>query len=700
MIRYIVYSILINFATLACQSQHSSNQKHVSHTNQLIDESSPYLQQHAHNPVDWYPWGEEALQKAKKEDKPILVSIGYSACHWCHVMEHESFEDDSIAAIMNKYFVCIKVDREERPDVDQIYMDAVQAMGIHGGWPLNVFLTPEQKPFYGGTYFPPEQWTKILEGVAKTYVDNREKIESSAEQFYQSLSISEIEKYGLKNTSSTFDSKLLEQMYEQMASSFDRKKGGMNRAPKFPMPSNWRFLLRYHKATNNQKALDQVVRTLDQMAYGGIYDQIMGGFARYSTDADWFAPHFEKMLYDNGQLVSLYSEAYTISNKALYKAIVYQTIDWLEAEMTSPEGGFYAALDADSEGKEGKYYVWTQEELAIILKKDAALIEKYYNTSIHGNWEEEQNILYRNMSDEAFAKKHDLSLFDLQKKVSDVHKQLNEERAKRIRPGLDNKILSGWNGIMICGLVDAYNAFGEERFLKIALKNARFIEANMRNGQALYRNFNQGKASISAYLEDYAWMIQAYTTLYQATFDEQWLHKAEALTKYVLDNFFDPSEGMFFYTDQNAERLIARKKKIFDNVIPASNSVMATNLHILGILLDNQKFTTTSAQMLAQIEKLLTQNINYLTNWGILFTYKTTPTAEIIIVGDKYLEYRNTLAKRYIPNKVLMGSKAESQLSLIKEKSALGGKTTVYVCYNKTCKLPVNSVEAALKQLK
>lgn len=700
MTRSIGYLIILSFATFACQSQDNSKQKDMAHTNRLINASSPYLQQHAHNPVDWYPWGEEALAKAKEEDKPILVSIGYSACHWCHVMERESFENDSIAAVMNEHFICIKVDREERPDVDQVYMDAVHAMGLNGGWPLNVFLTPDQKPFYGGTYFPPEQWTQMLHGIAKAYVENREKIEKSAEQFSQSLSASEIEKYGLNTTTSNFDSKLLDQMYNQMADRFDRKKGGMNKAPKFPMPSNWRFLLRYADTTNNDKALEQVEKTLDEMAYGGIYDQIMGGFARYSTDADWFAPHFEKMLYDNGQLVSLYAEAYAATGKALYKDIVYQTVDWLEAEMTNAEGGFYAALDADSEGVEGKYYVWTQEELMSILGDNASLIQAYYNTTPNGNWEEEQNILHRSMSDEEFAKKQNLSTLELQKKVRNAHKLLNKVRSKRIRPGLDNKVLAGWNGIMICGLVDAYNAFGEERFLKIALKNATFIESNMRNGDGLYRNYNDGVASIDAYLEDYSWVIQAYAILYQSTFDEQWLQKAEVLTKYVIDNFFDEAEGMFFYTDKNGEKLIARKKEVFDNVIPASNSVMANNLHTLGILLDNADFTNTSSEMLARMEQLLTESTSYLTNWGMLYTAKTSATAEIVIVGDDYMKFRNEIAVQHIPNKVLMGSKAESKLPLMEGKSALRGKTTIYVCYNKTCKLPVNSVEEALEQLR
>jgi hypothetical protein len=368
--------------------------------------------------------------------------------------------------------------------------------------------------------------------------------------------------------------------------------------------------------------------------------------------------------------------------------------------MTSPENGFYAALDADSEGVEGKYYVWTQEELKTILGADAALIQKYYNTTDRGNWEEGQNILHRKNSDQEFADENGLSALELQKKVLHAHKQLNKIRSKRIRPGLDNKILAGWNGIMTCGLVDAYNAFGEERFLKIALDNVNFIESKMRNKEGLYRNFNNGKASIDAYLEDYSWVIKAYTLIYQATFDEQWLTKAQTLTDYVLDNFYDESEGMFFYTDKNGEKLIARKKEIFDNVIPASNSVMANNLHILGILLDNEQYTTTSSEMLSRVEKLLTESTSYLTNWGMLFTNKTSPTAEIVIIGDDYAEFRNEIAAKHIPNQVLMGSKEESDLPLMEGKSALRGKTTIYVCYNKTCKLPVNSVEEALEQLR
>ena len=368
--------------------------------------------------------------------------------------------------------------------------------------------------------------------------------------------------------------------------------------------------------------------------------------------------------------------------------------------MMSLENGFYAALDADSEGKEGKYYVWIQEELTKILGKDAELMQKYYNTNLEGNWEEEQNILHRKMSDQAFADKHKLSLVDLQKKVSQANKVLNKIRSKRVRPGLDDKILTGWNGIMIASLVDAYTTFGDDYFLNIALKNANFIEEKLRKEKELYRNFNKGKGSIDAYLEDYAWLIQAYTALYQATFEEKWLHKAADLTEYVVENFYDEAEGMFFYTDKNGERLIARKKEIFDNVIPASNSVMATNLHTLGLLLDKEEYRTISDQMLARVEQLLTENTSYLTNWGILFSYKTTPTAEIVIIGDDYEKYRAQLSAHSIPNKVIMGSKTGSDLPLMEGKITTDGKTTIYVCYNKTCQRPVNSVEEALEQLK
>ena len=449
--------------------------------NQLQYETSPYLLQHAHNPVDWYPWGEEALARAVEEDKPILVSIGYSACHWCHVMERESFEKEAVAEVMNKHFICIKVDREERPDVDAIYMDAVQAMGVQGGWPLNVFLMPDAKPFYGVTYLPQPNWINLLESVRAAFNEHRDDLVQSAEGFARELNLTDAERYGLSENNPLFDPELLEVFYRKIAVKADDEKGGMRRAPKFPMPSIWRFLLRYYAATKNEGALDQVKLTLDHMALGGIYDQLGGGFARYSTDADWFAPHFEKMLYDNGQLLTLYAEAYSLTKSPLYKHVVYQTIGFAQRELLSPEGGFYSALDADSEGVEGKFYTFTTPELREALGEDYGWFADLYSLTDDGNWEHSRNILHRTESDGAFASRMGWSQADLNVRLDAAHVRLMRIRNERIRPGLDDKILCSWNGLMLKGLATAYRVFNEPEFLTLALRQAYFLLKKMRD---------------------------------------------------------------------------------------------------------------------------------------------------------------------------------------------------------------------------
>lgn len=668
--------------------------------NQLAHETSPYLLQHAYNPVDWYPWGKEALEKARQEDKPMLVSIGYSACHWCHVMERESFEDSQIAAIMNQNFICIKVDREERPDVDQIYMDAIQNMGLQGGWPMNVFLTPEQKPFYGGTYFPPAQWAQLMENVAHAFKNNRHELDESAEKFTESLNLSEVQKYGLQGRDEKFDPADLSQVFEKMAPRFDRQRGGMNKAPKFPMPSIWLFMLRYYAVSNNKDALQQVQLTLDQMAFGGIYDQIGGGFARYSVDGDWFAPHFEKMLYDNGQLLSLYAEAYNVTKKTLYKEVVYETIEWLEREMLSPEGGFYAALDADSEGEEGRFYVWKADEVEAIFGKEAELLIDYYGLSHNGNWEHGNNILNRDLSDKAFAEKYGLDVTVLKSLVVEAKQKMLETRSLRVRPGLDDKILTGWNGLMLKGLCDAFAVFGEERFLYLAFKNAEFIEKNLLENQKLKRTFKNGKANLDGYLEDYAFVMEAFISLYQVSFQEKWLVIARELADYSLENFYDPEESLFFYTDSNGEKLIARKKELFDNVIPSSNAAMAKNLYFLGLMLDQQKFTEIAQSMASKVIPLIEAEPEYLSYWATYLTNMVKPTAEIAIVGPDCKRMRAQIEKIYYPNKVVMGAVQGSELPLLIGKAPHQGKTTIFVCYNKTCKLPVHTVEEAFLQLK
>ncbi len=669
-------------------------------TNRLTEASSPYLQQHAHNPVDWFPWGEEALDKAKKEDKPIIVSIGYSACHWCHVMERESFENEDIAAIMNEHFVCIKVDREERPDVDQVYMDAVHAMGLQGGWPLNAFLLPDQRPFYGGTYFPPKGWAQLCNQIGKVFKEQRKELEKSAQGFMQTIGRSEVEKYGLESTSVQFTKEKLHQMAKKFAENFDLKKGGNNRAPKFPMPVTYGFLLREGVINKNQESLDHVERTLNHMAWGGLYDQVGGGFTRYSTDIDWFVPHFEKMLYDNGQLVSLYSEAYQVFKHPLYQQTVYQTIDWLSREMTSPENGFYSALDADSEGEEGKFYLWTESEFKTILGPDGDLMMAFYNIT-SGNWEPQKNIPFKSDNNSDFAERHNLELDELEGIIKSTNIKLLQERAKRIRPGLDDKILTGWNGLMLKGLCDAFAVFGEEKFLTLALKNARFILDHVYENGHLKRNYKDNKATIDAYLEDYAAVIKAFIALYEVTFDEVWLDHAKTLTETTLSEFFDKDEELFYFTSNTAEALIARKKEVFDNVIPSSNAMMATNLYHLGMLLDIEEYTAKANVMLQRIDRVVTMAPQDLGHWASFYSQRTYPTAEIAIVSSEPIDDMHKINGQFIPNKVLVGKKSgdSTGLALLEGRLLLNNKSTFYLCYNKACQLPVNNANDIFEQL-
>lgn len=654
--------------------------------NRLQKETSPYLLQHAQNPVDWFAWGEEALQKAKTENKPILVSIGYSACHWCHVMEHECFEQEEVAEVMNQYFVCIKIDREERPDIDAIYMDAVQAMGVHGGWPLNVFLMPDGKPFYGGTYFPKENWMQLLKSVNNGFVNHQEELQQSAEGFTENMLFEESDKYGLIFENQVFTQEDLDKMYQKIAQTFDENWGGFESSPKFPMPSIWQFLMRYAHLKQDKNAINHLKLTLNKIAIGGIYDQLGGGFARYSVDGEWFCPHFEKMLYDNGQLVSLYSEAYTFTGEHLYKETVYETIGWLKREMMSPEGGFYSALDADSEGVEGKFYVWTKSEIDKILGEESEEFCKIYQVTEQGNWENAVNILWKNES-------------TLNSNQHDYLQKLLVKRADRIRPGLDDKILCSWNGLMLKGLVDAYRAFDEPDFLDLALKNAHFIENKFLQNNVLSHSYKNGETKIQGFLEDYAAVIDAYLNLYQATFEENWLHLAEKLALYVCQNFWDEDDQLFFFTDEDAENLIVRKKEIFDNVIPASNSMMARNFYTLGLILDREDFKEISKLMLAKMKALITKNVDFLTNWACLATQMVSPTAEIALVGKDFLKFRKEIDSRYYFNKVLSGTEKESKLPLLENRTSKLNESSVFVCYNKTCQLPVNGVEEAFLQL-
>ena len=662
--------------------------------NNLINASSPYLLQHAYNPVEWYEWGEEALLKAKQENKLILVSIGYSACHWCHVMERESFELQEVAEVMNKHFVCIKVDREERPDIDQIYMTAVQLMTGSGGWPLNCICLPDQRPIYGGTYFKKDDWINILINVADLWQNEPEKAEQYAERLTDG--IRSAEKVIPNIQTQPYNAEDLKDIVIPWKGTFDLSDGGYNRAPKFPLPNNWQFLLRYGHLMNNQVIQGAVLTTLEKMALGGIYDQLGGGFARYSVDAQWHVPHFEKMLYDNAQLVSLYTEAYQYSGNVIFKEVAEETIQWLERDMTSADGLFYSALDADSEGIEGKYYVWDLQEFEQILGEDAALMADYFTVSTAGNWEEEEtNILLRRKTATAFADLKGIPLEELHLKISRAKEKLLEVREKRIKPGLDDKCLTAWNAMMIKALAESSSVFGNESYYLSAKKAAAFILSDLTTAKGgLFRNYKNGKASITAFLDDYAFFIAALIALYEVDFDETWLSEAKKLTEYVLTNFRDLDSPMLFYTAANGEKLIARKHEIMDNVIPSANSVMAQNLKHLGLLFDEIRFLDKAEAMLAAVFPQIKTYGSAYSNWAIQLLNEVCGINEIALTGDSALKMRKELSNSYIPNKIILAG-TNSSLPLLKDKQSI--ETKIYICRNKSCQLPVTTVEEALK---
>lgn len=657
--------------------------------NRLAQATSPYLLQHADNPVDWYEWGPEALTKAMKEDKPILVSIGYSSCHWCHVMERESFEQPDIAALMNEHFVCIKVDREERPDIDQVYMDAVQAMGLNGGWPLNVFLTPDQKPFYGGTYFQPKHWSQLIVQISRAYHQRRDEIVQSAEELTRHLKVSEVSRYAKEP--GPFDEQDFHAVFGILESRFDTTYGGLERAPKFIMPTLWQWLLRYHHQTGNRPALEMVMKTLAGIAGGGIYDQLGGGFARYSVDGRWFAPHFEKMLYDNAQLITLFSEAYRVNPDERFRDVVYETIGWLRREMKHTGGGFFCALDADSEGEEGLYYTWTQEELQEVLTSDADFFCTYYQVTPAGNWEG-RNILYR------IGAPFQDPTPNQQVQLARCRAKLMQRRGLRVRPGLDDKILTGWNAMLITGLADAYRTFGEASFLEDALAAAAFLDTHLVEGNRCFRSFRDRRSHTEGFLEDYAHLLTAWITLYECTFDESWITRAESMCPYVIDQFRDPSDGFFFVSPVGGEKLVARKKDLFDNVIPSPNSVMARVLYRLGIILDREEWQQDAREMVSNLRQLIVAEPGYLSNWGIAAMEMTYPFHETVITGAEAGAFRQELQRFYLPFTIVMGAQAAATLPLVKDRTGSTG-TLIHVCKEKVCQLPVNSVTEALQLL-
>jgi len=694
-------ALLFFIAVSACTGQQNSTTKTMEqthkYTNALIEETSPYLLQHAHNPVNWQAWNDEALEQAKQEEKLMIISVGYAACHWCHVMEHESFEDSTVATLMNSKYIPIKVDREERPDIDQVYMDASVVLTGSGGWPLNAIALPDGRAVFAGTYFPKEKWLDALEYFAKLWENEPERLLKQAGQIQERAAT-----FDLIPPDTEIEAILPEQInntVKDWLTKVDTKRGGRIGAPKFPMPNIYNTLLQNYHATGNQEALDFVNTTLTSIANGGIYDQIGGGFARYSVDTAWHVPHFEKMLYDNGQLVSLYSEAYQATKDPLYKRIVEETLVFIEREMHDSSGGFYSSYDADSEGEEGKFYVFSKSEIDELLGSDAAWFCDYYDISEQGNWEH-TNVLRIEQPLEKVLSKHNIPASDWENKLAAAKKKVFDYREKRVKPGLDDKVLLSWNSLMLKGYLDAYRAFGEEDYLKMALKNASFIEENfIKDNFRVDRNYKNGKTTINGFLDDYSFTIEAFVALYQITFEEKWLEKAKGLSDYVQAHFYDDHTGLFFYTSNLDKALVLRKKETSDNVIPASNSSMFKGMYALGSYFDNKGYLAKVDRAAKVIQPSTRDSFGFYSNWLQLMQHIAQPPYEVAIVGPNAKQLRKEMDQYFLPNVILLGGETEGKLPLLEYK-LIEGKTMIYVCQNKTCKFPVETVEEALKQIK
>ncbi len=671
-----------------------------SHTNKLINESSPYLLQHAHNPVDWFPWGDEAIQKARDEDKPMLVSIGYSACHWCHVMERESFEDPETASIMNRFFINIKIDREERPDLDHIYMDAVQAISGSGGWPLNVFLTPDGKPFFGGTYFPPvslhnrASWKTILQNIAAAFQGKRKEIEDQADHLTNHLAGAG---FGIRGPKSTdiFNEEDIQAVYGNLMKTADRQDGGFGGAPKFPQTFSIRFLLQFHFYSGSEEALNQACLSLDKMIEGGIYDQLRGGFARYSTDSEWLVPHFEKMLYDNALIITALSEAFQLTGKPAYSKAISETMDFIQQELMSGNGAFFSALDADSEGEEGKYYVWQKNEIREVLGEDAEEFCSRFDVTETGNWEG-KNIL--RIKDPGMP-------IPLEKEQK-WKKMLLSVQSRRSRPLLDDKILLGWNALMITACCKAFSALGRGDYRSLAIKCMTFLEEKMEGeGICHFRhNYKEGKPSgqslIPAFLDDYAYLIESYILLQEITGDFKWLDRAKSLTTWVIEWFSEEDNGYFYYTHSEQDDVIIRKREVYDGAVPSGNAVMATNLLYLGTVYDIAEWKERAARNTGGLKDLIKRYPGSFGVWATLLNALTYQLFEIILAGSFSERKHQEFLAKWIPNRVfLLSSKTNFELPILRNKPA-DGLPQFFLCRNYTCQHPVREVAELIVLIK
>ena len=678
------------------------------HPNRLAQESSPYLLQHAHNPVDWYAWGEEALEKSKREDKPILLSIGYSACHWCHVMERESFENEEIARQMNEQFVNIKVDREERPDLDQIYMNAVQMMTRHGGWPLTVFLTPDLVPFYGGTYFPPEDrhqmpgFPRILAAVSEAYRTRPEEVRQSAWEI-----LSELRRMSVAQESSeVINTQLLDNAYRGLARSYDPRFGGFGGAPKFPSSMNLDFLLRTYRRAGDARALEMATHSCRMMAEGGMYDQLGGGFHRYSTDARWLVPHFEKMLYDNALLARLYLHAYQATGEGFFRRVVEETLGYVGREMLDGSGAFYSTQDADSEGVEGKFFVWDKEEVESLLgPEDARLFCAYFDVTEGGNFEE-RNILHVARGAEEVARESNVTVERLTEAVERGRGILFTERERRIKPGRDEKVITAWNGLMLEAFAEAAAVLEREDYREVAERNAQFILDSLVRDGLLLHVYKDGRAKHVGFLDDYAFVVSGFVTLYETTGRLRWLEEASKLTDKMIEEFWDEEGGGFFYNGRSGEKLIVRSKDYFDNATPSGNSVAAEALLRLSVLTGNEGYRRKAVNVLRLVRDAVERYPSaFGYALGAIDFYLSTPK-EIVVIGEA--EQARPLLRevwtRYLPNKVVVTSTGVDEdaarlVPLLQERTAQGGRATAYVCESYTCLQPVNTTEELAAQL-
>lgn len=665
------------------------------YTNSLIHAASPYLLQHAHNPVNWLEWGDEAFEKAKREDKMVLVSIGYSACHWCHVMERECFEQEDTAAIMNEHFVCIKVDREERPDVDQLYMDAVQLLTGRGGWPLNCFTLPDGRPVHGGTYFPKAEWERVLKSLADFYKNKREEAMQYATELTNGVKKLDIIEKPTNPEIPTATT--VEQIITNWQENMDLELGGFSWAPKFPMPSNWELFLQQHYYTQNDFLHQAVHTTLTKMALGGIYDQVGGGFARYSVDRFWKVPHFEKMLYDNAQLISLYARAYQATQNPLYKKVVGQTIEFLNRELRSNEGYYYSALDADSEGVEGKYYIWTQKELQQLLGDDEPLFSLFYSVDAYGNWEHDANILYQTRTDDELVSLTGKPINEIHQTIKKCNDILLKVREKRVSPGLDDKMVTSWNALTIKALADAYLVFNEPHYLVDAEKLFNFLRNKLITPNGLMRIYKNDKATINAFAEDYALLCEASIKLYEASGREEHISFAHQLMQESIAKFYDTEKELFYFKSATDSQLVTRKIDVNDDVISSSNSVFAKCLWQLGFVFDRQDYHAMAKAMVARVNAKLIKFPNGYSNWMQVIQWMNIGFKQVVVCSKLTAEVL-AMHLKYVPNAMVLRLTGASTLPLLKDK-IIGDKLKVYICEDYTCGLPHNTIESALQHL-